>query len=72
MAITIGLVCIAVSLVSLVFLSQNKKIKQQEKQTDAVIKEQGVKNELKESMETGDDSADFDTSLDILHNLAKK
>ena len=30
------------------------------------------KNGLKESMESGDDSSDFDTSLDILRDLAAK
>lgn len=55
----------------LIFIILDKKRKL-EKEKQRIIEETKKKNELKESIETGNDNADFDTSINILHNLSKK
>lgn len=49
----------------------NEERKKAEKEKEAIINAEKAKTETKESMETGDDSADFDTSVNILHELVK-
>lgn len=44
----------------------------EKKLAEELNKQQEKKNELKESMETGNNRADFDNSINILHNLSKK
>ena len=53
-----------------------RKINKTQKHEEKVLKEyeqrQKEKNELKEKIETGNSAADFNNSVDVLHNLANK
>lgn len=68
--------CIVIAVLSLAFvfmcLYMNKLLREKDKQIQEEQDVQKQKNEQKESMETGDNRTDFDTSLNLLHDLANR
>lgn len=50
-------------------IADNKKLKKENKKKEEEIKQNELNNEAKESMETGNSSADFNATIDVLSKL---
>ena len=50
----------------------NKAVKKAEERENELRKQEAKKQELKERIDTGDDSADFNATVDLLRNNAKR
>lgn len=71
-----ALLCIVIALLvvgSWVLIIDNKRLKKRNKKKEEEIKQNEIQNrinnEAKESMETGNNSTDFDTTISILSKL---
>lgn len=60
-----GITAISSIAISCIMFGERRGIKKAQKK-------ESKNNELKEKMETGDNTTDFNNSVDILHDLAKK
>lgn len=56
----------------IVAIQKHHALKEAEKKLAKDKENERRKNEAKEKMETGDSARDFNNSIDILHNLAKR
>lgn len=65
------LFCVGMLIVTITMCKANSIIDQEEMKKKAAD-EARKKNEQKEQMESGDSESDFNSSLNILHNLAHK
>lgn len=67
--IAVSILIIVFGALTVVYCIEQKKLEKKEMQKR---KKEREKNEKKESMETGNNSRDFDASIDIMHELAKR
>ena len=73
------LACVIVAFLAIgscYLVAENKKLKKDNQKKEEEIKQNEhqhkINNEAKESFETGNSSADFDASINVLSNLKKK
>lgn len=64
-----ALLCVIIAFFIAGLIADNKELRKKNKKKEEETKQNELNNKAKESMETGDNSADFNATIDILSKL---